>query len=208
VGAVAVLLALALFIPMWRKRETVIALQPLMTKAQQEAAATDRIARELERQVNDYNFLLAKKHAKYPVLAYLEEVTRLMPDNTWAQTLEIRTAGKNREIQVSGETTSSSRLIEILEQSKLLQNATPKGTVTRGSTPNSERFTIAAEARPRALPETTPVLSSPAPVSEPAPAAPPASAAKPAPPSASPAKPAPPAIPAKPAVAPAKPAEK
>ena len=208
VGAVAVLLALALFIPMWRKRETVIALQPLMTKAQQDAEATDRIARELERQVNDYNFLLAKKHAKYPVLAYLEEVTRLMPDNTWAQTLEIRTAGKNREIQVSGETTSSSRLIEILEQSKLLQNATPKGTVTRGSTPNSERFTIAAEARPRALPETTPVLSSPAPVPEPAPAVPPASAAKPVPLSASPAKPAPPAIPAKPAAAPAKPAEK
>jgi len=71
----------------------------------------------------------------------------------------VRTTGKTREVQISGETTSSSKLIEILEQSKLLQNATPRGTVTRGSTPNSERFLIAAEARPRPLPEASPVLA-------------------------------------------------
>ncbi len=188
VGALAILLALALLIPIWRKRETIIALQPLVGKASQEAAATDRLARELERQVKDYNFLLAKKHGNYPVLAYVEEISRLLPDNTWLQQLEVRSTGKSREIQITGETTSSSRLIEILERSKLLQNATPKGTVTRGSTPNSERFTIAAEAAARPEPQPTPVLSTPAPAASasgpaprPASAAPPAAPAKPAP---------------------------
>jgi general secretion pathway protein L len=191
VGAVAILLLLALAIPIWRKRETVIALQPLVGKAKQEAEATDALARQLERQVNDYNFLLAKKHANHPVLAFVEEVSRLLPDTTWVQLLEVKTAGKMREIQISGETTSSSKLIEILEQSKLLQNATPRGTVTRGSTPNSERFMIVAEASPRPQPEATPVLGSaapqPAPVTQP-PAPPSADAGKPASPPATPPK--------------------
>src|SRR5690348_14080603 len=180
-AAVAVLLALALFVPIWKKRETVIALQPLVAKARQDAEATDRLARTLERQVSDYNFLLTRKYTTYPVLAYIEEVTRLLPDNTWVQQLDIRTSGKTREVQITGETTSSSKLIEILEQSKLLRNATPRGTVTRGSTPNSERFMIAAEAPPRALPEAAPII--PGASTAPAPAPPPApAAAAPAPP--------------------------
>lgn len=186
VAAVLLLLVLALAIPLWRKRETVVLVQPLVAKALAQAEATDRLSRQLERQVGDYNFLLAKKYGTWPVLAYVEEISRLLPDNTWVQQLEVKTTGKTREVQISGETTSSSRLIEIFEQSKLLQNATPRGTVTRGSTPNSERFMIAAEARARPLPEATPVVAGAAPAQPPA-APPAAPAAPPAPPKAPPA---------------------
>jgi general secretion pathway protein L len=167
VGAVVVLLLFALGIPPWRKRETVVMVQPLVEKARAQAEATHRLSDQLERQVNDYNFLLAKKYGSWPVLAYVEEISRLLPDNTWVQQLEVRTTGKTREVQISGETTSSSRLIEIFEQSKLLQNATPRGTVTRGSTPNSERFMIASEARPRPLPDALPAAALPAPAAPP-----------------------------------------
>lgn len=194
-AVVLLLLGFALVIPMWQKRETYIALQPVVAKAKQEAESTDRIAGQLERQVNDYNFLLAKKHANYPVLAYVEEISRLLPDTTWVQQLEVKTAGKTREVLITGETTSSSKLIEILEQSNLLRNAAPRGTMTRGSTPNSERFMIQAEAPPRPLPEPVPLLAgaapaaSPAPTTTPAPAAPPP-AASPATAKAAPASPA------------------
>jgi len=158
-AAVAILLAFALFIPVWRKRETVILLQPLVAQAHEQAEAANRLDTRLEREVGDYNFLLAKKYGSYPALAFIEELTRLLPDTTWLQQFELRSTGKGREIQVTGETTSSSKLIEILEQSKLLRNATPRGTVTRGSTPNSERFMIAAEAVPRPQPEPVPLLT-------------------------------------------------
>ncbi len=172
IAAVLVLLVLALVVPLWKKRATVIALLPLVNDARQAAEGTDRVERTLERQVNDYNFLLAKKHANYPALAIVEEVSRLLPDNTWVQQLDVKTVGKTREVQITGETMSSSKLIEILEQSQLLRNATPRGTVTRGSAPNSERFTMVAEVRPRPQPEATPVLAAAAgPVA--APAAPP-----------------------------------
>lgn len=173
-GAVVLLAALALLLPIWRKRETIIALHPVLAKARQEAEATSTLATQLEREVADYNFLLAKKHGTYPVLAYLEEISRLLPDNTYLVQLEVKTTGKTREVQMIGETPSSSKLIEILEQSRLLKNATPRGTVTRGSMPNTERFTISAEAVARPLPTATPVIEAPA-----APAAPKPAPAKP-----------------------------
>jgi len=181
-AAVLLLLAAALLLPIYQKRATVIALEPLLTKARQEAEATDAIARELDRQVGDYNYLLARKHRTYPALAFIEEISRLLPDNTWVQQFELKSVGKGREVQLSGETASSSKLIEILEGSTLLQNAAPRGTEVRGSQPNTVRFMIAAEVRPRPQPESRPVLDAvsvtPAPVAPPVPlATPPASKA-------------------------------
>jgi general secretion pathway protein L len=181
IGLVAVLALVALLLPVWHKRDAVISTFPMVAKAQRDAEATAAISRDLEKQVADYNFLLAKKHGSYPALAYLEEVTRLLPDNTWLQQMDIKTVGKAREIQLSGETTSSSRLIELLEQSRVLQNAAPRGTVTRGSQPNTERFMIAADPRPRTLPDATAVNDIPVPVT---PVAAPAPAAPAAPPTA------------------------
>jgi general secretion pathway protein L len=181
IGAVAALLVLALLLPVWQKRETIIAMHPLLGKAKQDAEATDAIARELERQVADYNFLLTRKHGTYPALAYIEEITRLLPDSTWVQQLDIKTLGKGREVQISGETLSSSKLIEILEQSALLQNAATRGTVVRGSIPGNERFMIAAETRPRALPEARPAMEMIS-VAAPAPLAPPTATVVPVPP--------------------------
>ena len=189
-AAVAGLLLLAvLFYPPWTKRRAIIALHPVEARAQGEAQAASRLAQELERLVADYNFLLAKKHGAPPALAYIEEVSRLLPDNTWVQQLELKPSGKTRELQLTGETASSSKLIEILEQSTLLRNAAARGTETRGSQPNTVRFMIAAEARPRQPPDAVPVAQLGTPVA-PAPAAP-AAPPKAAAPAKSEAKPAP-----------------
>ena len=199
IGLVVALLFAALFVPALLKRETIKSMLPVIGKTKVEAEATDALGRELDKQVADYNFLLAKKHSIYPALAYLEEVSRLLPDQTWVQQFDFKTIGKTREVQVSGETNSSSKLIEILEQSTLLRNATQKGTLTRGSQPGLERFVIAAEVRPRTLPEAQPVVASvslpgeqpvAAPALQPPPAAPlqhqPATESKPVAPAAPP----------------------
>jgi general secretion pathway protein L len=209
-AVVALLLFVALVLPAWQKREAIIGLHPAIAKAKQEAESTDALVRSLERQVADYNFMQAKRHAP-AALAYLEDVSRLLPDNTWVQQFDLRTAGKSREVQITGETASSSKLIEILEQSTLLQNSAPRGTVTRGSQPGTERFMIAAETRAKAPPEALPARDiaappPPAPLPEPVAVAPasPAGADEPQP-DAAPAEPtakvepvaAPPPVPAK-----------
>ena len=151
--AAVLLLITALTLPALSKRSEVHAIKPALDKAHADAQATDALIRELERLTGDHNFLLTRRHATYPTLAYIEEVTRLLPDNTWLQLLEIKQSGKVRELMMSGETVSSSRLIEILEQSRLIQNAAPRGAVTRGTQPGTERFVIAAEIRPKPQPE-------------------------------------------------------
>jgi general secretion pathway protein L len=189
VATVLMLLLACLVYPIYRKRLEVVTLLPQVAKAQQEAQATDTVARELEKQVADYNFLLGKKHGSPMALAYLEDVTRLLPDNTWIQQFDLKQVAKTREVQITGETVSSSRLIEILEQSQLLKNAAPRGSFTRGAVPGTERFMIAAEVKPKALPEPQSVLDAGAPPAQPR-AAPP----QPAPP---PQPAAPPPVPAK-----------
>ena len=164
VGLVALLLAIALVLPAWQRRQAIIELHPLLGKAKQEAEATAAIEREVEQRVADHNFLTAKKLGNHPALAIIEEVTRLLPDNTWVTQLEVKAAGKIREVTITGEAPSSSKLIEVLEQSALMKNAAPRGTVVRGATPNTERFVIAAELRTRPTPDTRPVAeTAPAP---------------------------------------------
>ncbi|APV49628.1 hypothetical protein BWI17_08030 [Betaproteobacteria bacterium GR16-43] len=175
--AVVALFLVALVLPIWQKREMAVVLNPQLTKAKAEAEATDLLARDLEKQVADYNFLFAKKHGSFPVLAFIEEATRLLPDSTWVQQFEIRPAGKIREVQFSGETPSASKLIEILEQSTTMKNAALRGSVTRGSIPGTERFLIAAEARPRVLPDAAAVDGAARPAA-PAPAATPDAAGR------------------------------
>ena len=195
VAAVLLLFLAALCYPVWVKREAVKALLPVMEKARVDATATNSVVSELERQAADYNFLLARRHGWYPAAAYLEEISKLLPDTTWLQQMDIKTSGKTKEVVITGETASSSKLIELLETSKMLQNAAPRGPTTRGSTPGTERFMIGAELRPRPAPEPQPVAAraaAPAPqgANATAPAAPPAA---PGPTPAPPANPAPPA---------------
>lgn len=194
-GAAFVLLVAALAIPVLRKRSEVHAMKPVFDKALAEAQATDKLIKDLERQVADYNFLLAKKHERGAAIAYVEEVSRLLPDNTWLQQLDVKNTGKSRELQISGETISASKLIEILEQSQLLQNASQRGSVTRGTQPGTERFVIAAEAKARPQPEARAINDAAAAVAPPPlapqtnlapPAAPPAPVAAPAAPGGTP----------------------
>jgi hypothetical protein len=82
-----------------------------------------------------------------------------------------------REVQLIGEAAAASKMIELLEQSPLLQNTTQRAQTTRGSQPNTERFQIATELKPRQLPEPIDLIA-PAPSATPAtPAAPAASPA-------------------------------
>ena len=155
-GLVAALIVAAVVYPLWLKRAAVIELQPRMDNSRAGADAADRLAREIEKIASEYNFLVAKKQGQYGTLALIEDLSRLLPDTTWIQQLDIKSGTKVRELQLSGETGSSSKLFELLEQSGSLVNPSFKSPLTKGVTPNTERFLLAAEVKARALPEPLP----------------------------------------------------
>jgi Tfp pilus assembly protein PilN len=159
-AVVAAILALvALAYPLWQKREAVIDLQPRLDRAKASADVADRLAQEIEKLASEHNFLVSRKQGQYPAVVLLEDLSRLLPDATWVQQLDIKAGPKFRELQLAGETGSSSQLVEVLEKSGSLVNANFKSPLTKGVTPGTERFLIAAEVKARALPEPMPEAS-------------------------------------------------
>ncbi len=141
-GVTLALFAVLLAIPIWKKREVAIALQPVLAQSQQQADAVDALKREQERLLAEYSFPIEHKLATPAKVALLDEVTRILPDHTWLQQLDIH----GMEVSMQGDTNSSSRLIGLFEQSALLENASFKSPLVKvqGS---EERFQLSADIK-------------------------------------------------------------
>ena len=148
----AIFALIALLLPIWQKREKVVALNPVMAKTNTEYTSTLQIQDEFTRLANEYNYIAGRKHTAQPALVVLEEFSRISPDTTWVQSLDLKTSGKTRELTLIGEAQTASRVIESLEQSALFQNATQRSPTQRGSQPNTERYHVATELKPKLAP--------------------------------------------------------
>ena len=169
---------LALLLPVWQKRELVIALNPLVTKANAEYEVSQRIYDEYTKLVSEYNYITGKKQGMHPSLAILEELTRIFPDTASVQSLDLKSSGKTRDVTLIGEAQAASKIIEVLEQSALFQNASQRSQTRPGSQGRNEWFHIATELKPKALPAPSALDEKPAAAIE-LPASPPASALPP-----------------------------
>lgn len=152
IAAMALLALLAVMLPIWQKREAVIALIPLVDKASADFQQSQRLQEEYTRLANEYNYITGKKHGAHPVLAVLEELTRISPDTTVVQNLDLKSSSKTREVTMIGEAQAASKVIEVLEQSPMFQNASQKSQTRRGSQGTNEWFHVATEVKPRPLP--------------------------------------------------------
>ena len=137
-----ILLLVSLILPVWQKRELVFRLTPLADGARQQAEATDALHRELDKRVAEHNHLLEKKQTVPVMVAALDELASLLPDDTWVQQLDL----KGKELLIQGETASSSQLVGLFEQSKMLHDASFKSPLTKVQ--GGERFQLAAEVLP------------------------------------------------------------
>ncbi|RFC35411.1 MAG: general secretion pathway protein L [Candidatus Nitrotoga sp. LAW] len=145
----------AITIPIWQKRQAVIALLPIVDRAKQQARETDVLRREQERLAAEFNFMLDKKQAVPPLIILLDELSRLLPDDTWVQQFNL----KGKELQIQGETGSSSKLIALIESARILHDANFRSPLTKGNMPNSERYHLAAEIK--AVPTAGVIASAP-----------------------------------------------
>ena len=191
----AVLLALgivtALVIPLVQERAEAIALSDLADQARDRAAVSDRLRTELEQRVGDYNFALERKYAFPGTLQVLDDVTRILPDDTWLTQLEVHAMrGKDaqREVTMRGESANAGRLVSLLEDSKLFTQAAPRSPTTKIQPGPGEIFDVSAHVKPQPAPPLLPMdMTAPPPAparprpAPPAPSAPPAAAADGAP---------------------------
>ena len=174
----AVLLVLgvltALFLPIWQKREEAIALLALADNARDSATVSDRLRTELERRVGDYNFALDRKYAFPATLQVLDDITRILPDDTWLTQFEMHTMrgtkDAQREVTLRGESANAGRLVSLLEDSKLFTQAAPRSPTTKIQPGPGEIFDVSAHLKPLPAPTSLPIEMTPPARPQPAPA--------------------------------------
>lgn len=185
------LLAVLLAIPLWQKRAAAISLLDPVAQARAASRETDALRDRLRKQVEEHNFLPNKKWESYSTLQVLEELSKLLPDDTFVMQFDF----DGKTVQIQGDTGSSTSLLEILEVSPLFKDVGFKSQLTKLQGTPYDRFHISATLE--AAPKPTPPASAPEVVGIPtAQVLSPGQGAGAAPPAASPSQPPAPAAPA------------
>jgi general secretion pathway protein L len=150
----AVLVALfvaALAVPLWQKREYAIAMMNTADEAAIRAQQSDRLRTELDRMVGQYNFALERKYTTPGVAQVLNELSALLPDDTWLTHFEVKSMirGKvtQREVYMRGDSANAGKLISLLENATLVGNATPRSPTTKLNPGPGESFDIGAQLK-------------------------------------------------------------
>jgi general secretion pathway protein L len=146
-------------LPIWQKRGYAITLAQLADQAKVQADASSALRDELERLTGDYNFALQRKYTFPAALQVVEDVTKLLPDDTWLTQFEMKTTARGkdarREIVLRGESANAGRLVSLLEDSKVFEQAAPRSPTTKIQPGPGEIFDLGAQLKTLPLPQST-----------------------------------------------------
>ncbi len=195
----AIALAVVL-VPLMQKRGYAIALLQQTEAERVQAEAASGVRREFERLQGDYNYALTRKYAYPSTVQIIDDATRVLPDDTWLSQFEMKTTVKGkdmlREVFLRGESANGGKLISLLEDSKLVEQAALRSPTVKLQPGPGEVFDLGALLKVTAPPAAVPVAADAA-----APMPPAASAAPGTPPA-----PVPAAVPAADSATPVRPA--
>ena len=140
---VAALTAAVLITPLWQRASDQERLMQEVRRVGAEAEEVTRVRDALERARLGSVAVLERKR-DYPRMTDLMlELTELLPDGTWVQTLNVR----DGSVDIRGESTQATALIGILERGAGINNVTFRSPVMQIATSGSERFHIAFDYR-------------------------------------------------------------
>jgi len=141
-GIVALVLLLgAIALPLLNKLHIIQSLEARMDMVTTEAELTRRLREKVEQLGTDSRFLVERKQATPLALSIINELTHLLPDDTWIDRLDI----KGEEVQIQGQSASAAALIPLIESSDSLRNPRFRSPVTRMPRMDTERFHLSAE---------------------------------------------------------------
>ena len=70
----------------------------------------------------------------------INELTRILPDDTWLNRLVIR----NNKMEIQGESTAATAIIEIVENSSYFRDVQFRSPVTRNNATGKDKFNVSA----------------------------------------------------------------
>jgi len=142
-GALAVvvlgLIAAVLATPIWQMDQAQELLTTELRRTRIEAEKVSVVRDELERVRLGSVEVLKSKRAQPRITDLLRELTDLLPDGTWVQTMNYREG----EVDIRGESTQATTLIGLLEQGPGISEVSFRSPVMQVASTGQERFHIA-----------------------------------------------------------------
>ena len=139
------LAAVALALPLVRKMEVVQRLEPRVADARAEAREVRELREGIDALREQLSFAIHEKQRAPRLLDLWDEVTRLLPDDTWLRELDYG----DGTLQLRGETSSAPRVVALLEASDMLEEVRFLAPVTQGRDGREEFFVAARVVAPR-----------------------------------------------------------
>lgn len=137
----ALLLLATLALPAWLNHNLEQQLRQDMRQVSKVAKEVEQIKAEAEKLAHENGFLQRKKSEEPATVEMLEELSRLIPDQTWLNGLQYR----DRKVIIQGQSPAASSLIAQLEASPYFKNTSFVSPVTKDVASGQERFQIASE---------------------------------------------------------------
>ncbi|HEV2673304.1 MAG TPA: PilN domain-containing protein [Aliidongia sp.] len=137
----SVLLIGAIVVPFVRMDQRIEALTQTVAAEKLAADEALKLQAEIRDRTRDAGFLDGRKRATASPTRILDALTRLLPDDTWLNTLDV----KGDEIVIAGASASASSVIALLDRSASFRKPTFRSPVTQALRSSQEQFNIAVQ---------------------------------------------------------------
>jgi general secretion pathway protein L len=135
-----VVISLMAWLPMSAREKALATVDARLTEVRRDADELVRTRKKLEDLRSSASSVQSEKHSRTPVIALLAELTSLLPDDTWL----VQMSQSDTELRVAGYSANASSLIELLENSEMLENVRFDAPVTIQNDTSREHFRIVA----------------------------------------------------------------
>lgn len=157
-GSVVVLALIAGGIDYWRQQSALDALVPQITKMRPQAQEVRDAFAKLQHRQSSFGHLLARKHQAPALLDIWDEVTRLVPKDSWLTEFHMTDASPSQDyhLAVSGFSTAAANLVVIFDRSPLFHEAALTAAIALDANEQRERFALQAVVRRDPMGSATP----------------------------------------------------
>lgn len=135
------LLATTIMLPLLQKNQAIDSLQEKVRAAATAAQSGNQLRLEVEELIEGSNYLINKKQTERTIMQLLDEMTRLIPNDTWVNRIDMN----NGEIQIQGQSGTAAGLIAKIEASPVFHNVRFRSPVTQVARTDKERFHLSAD---------------------------------------------------------------
>jgi general secretion pathway protein L len=130
-----------LYVPLIKQNDLLSQLETEIDNSRDVVAKLKDLKLQKEALFDKTNFLISKRNDYVPVIDVLNELTRIIPDDTWL----IRFSLTNGEIQLQGESAIASSMIQSIESSDILTDVKFRSPVVNNEATQKDKFNISAK---------------------------------------------------------------